>query len=123
MTDNEASASTVVMDEYEFYIPPYFLYGILSGFVGVFVSFYLMKDVLVPNLTSNEFQTKVSKLKRKEKNFFYITLPSLVHSIAHSIFHPMYISVGLYTPEEYTNNRVTYFDPKFPAYFQGIFVG
>ena len=105
-----------------FHAPPYFVYGIASGFVGVFVTFYLMRDVLVPNCTTPSFRKRVARLKtRKDKNFFYITLPSMIHSLAHSCFHPRLISFGA-SPQHFAD-RVAFFDDTWPAFFQGVFVG
>ena len=62
-----------------FHAPPYFVYGIASGFVGVFVTFYLMRDVLVPNCTTPSFRKRVARLKtRKDKKFFWGETPNAV---------------------------------------------
>jgi hypothetical protein len=103
------------------FLPPFFLYGMTAGFVGVFVFFGLARDVLIPKLATKAFRERLSGLSRKDKNFLYITLPSMVHAIAHSFFHPAWISFG-FSPE-HNENRVTYFDDTWPAFFSGVFVG
>lgn len=112
-----SKAVTDVLQE----LPPYFLYGIISGFLGTVIFFYLTKYVLIPVFTTKEFQQRMSKLSKKDQAYFYVTIPSMIHSILHTIFHPGYIFFGF--SEQHNMARTLYFDNKWPAYFQGIFVG
>jgi hypothetical protein len=103
-------------------VPPFFLYGVASGFVGTYAVFYGSKNVLIPKVATPSFKEKVAALKPgKEENFFLSTFPSMVHAIVQSFFHPAFISLG-FSPEHMAN-RVTYFDAGWPACFSGIFVG
>ena len=45
----------------------------------------------------------------------------MIHSIVHSIFHPGWIFFGFSEP--HNMGRTIYFDPGWPSFFQGIFVG
>jgi len=110
------------VDDSVFSVKPLFVYGTVSGFVGFYVVFYLMRDVLIPRLASASLQEKLASLAtRKERVFFYSTFPSMVHALVQSAFDPMYISLGY--SQEHNDNRVTHFDPGIPAYFSGIFNG
>jgi len=102
-------------------LPPYFLYGIYTGFIGIVYFFYVAQYLLIPFFTTKEFQQRVSKLSPKEKAYFYVTIPSMIHSIAHSVFHPGWIFFGYSEP--HNNGRTIYFDDTWPTFFQGIFVG
>ena len=114
--------NTTMSVQNTFYLPPSFQYGVAAGFVGVYASYYLSKDVLIPKLGSPSFNEKVKALKPgKEATFFYATFASMVHAIAQSFFHPAYIALGL--SGAHNANRVTYFDDGWPAGFSGIFVG
>mmetsp|Transcript_11112 Transcript_11112/g.23000 ORF Transcript_11112/g.23000 Transcript_11112/m.23000 type:complete len:268 (+) Transcript_11112:54-857(+) len=105
-----------------FYLPPFFVYGVVAGFVGTFGCFYLAKDVLIPRLATPSFCERVAALKtRKDRTFFYATFSSMIHALVQSFFHPMYIALGY--SQEHNENRVTYFDDSWPACFSGIFVG
>ena len=108
--------------ELVFSMPPLFLYGTVSGFVGVFVVFHLVRDVMIPKLAPASFQEKLASLPtRKDKVFFYSTFTSMVHALVQSAFDPMYVSLGY--SQEHNENRVTYFDVGGPAFFSGIFNG
>lgn len=105
-----------------FYLPPSFQYGVAAGFVGVYASYFMAKDVLIPKFGSPSFKEKVAALKPgKETRFFYATFASMAHAIVQSFFHPAFIALGL--SAAHNENRVTYFDDGWPAGFSGIFVG
>ena len=105
-----------------FYLPPSFQYGVAAGFVGVYASYYMAKDVLIPKFASPSFQEKVAALKPgKETIFFYATFASMAHAIVQSFFHPAVIALGMSLA--HNENRVTHFDDGWPSCFSGIFVG
>merc|ERR1712183_16675 len=89
--------------------------------IGIVFLFFLAQYALVPIFTTKEFQQRVSKLSEEEQANFYVTIPSMIHSIVQSVFHPAFIFFGYSEP--HNHERTIYFDDKWPAFFQGIFVG
>ena len=69
----EPSSSSLVTKIQDFVndLPPYFLYGIYTGFIGIIFFFYLAKYVIVPFCTTKDFQDRISKLAKKDQNYFY----------------------------------------------------
>ena len=113
------SSSTIqdIIDEF----PSYFLYVIYTGFIGIEFFFYMTQNALVPIFTMKEFQQRVSKLSEEEQVSFYVIIPSMIHSIVHSVFHNPSLFFGYSEPHNY--ERTIYLDEKWLALFHGIFDG
>lgn len=112
----------ISIDANIFDIPPMFLYGTASGFVGAYIVWFATQYVLIPKFLPQSFREKVDKLATlKEKKNLYSTFPSMAQALVQCSFHPLFIFLQL--SPEHAANRVTYFDYGWPAFFSGIFVG
>jgi len=116
------TSSIMSINKNFFDMPPMFLYGTASGFVGAYIVWYATQYVLIPKFVPRSFREKVDKLATlKQKKELYSTFPSMVHALVQCSFHPLFIFLQL--SPEHAANHVTYFDDGWPAFFSGIFAG
>lgn len=113
---NDGNAGNGFHDSY--HVPPFFVYGVASGFVGFFVVFHFMRVVLIPRFATPSFRKQIASFKtRKETTFFYATFPSMIHALVQCL------SIRCLYSAAHNSNHVTHFDDGWPACFSGIFVG